>query len=199
MNIIKVKCLSKINQKYAWFFTKLRLKIICVVFIFILTIIFTVLIIIYCIFFSFFFVICIFLFFDFILGILSISSIVSAQEENDNNNENNKNNDNYDNYDNNYDNNENDSDIDESNFDSNYISEIVDCTWFPNVDFVVENGPRGLIIDETSNLTKSPKTSNSKKKVSLLGGLSTIVDLTTGKPVVLRQGKGFIDVDSIST
>ena len=170
--------------------------------------------------------------FDFILGILSISSIVSAQEENDNNNENNKNTDNYDNYDNNYDNNENDNDIDESNFDSNYISEIVDCIWFPNVDFVVENGPRGLIIDETSdltNLSKSPKNSNfgintdtktenstennsknsknvvknsgknSKKKVSLLGGLSTIVDLTTGKPVVLRQGKGFIDVDSIST
>ena len=101
---------------------------------------------------------------------------------------------------------------------------------------MVENGPRGLIIDETSdltNLSKSPKNSNSgintdtntennaennavnnsknsknvvknsgknsKKKVSLLGGLSTIVDLTTGKPVVLRQGKGFIDVDSIST
>ena len=36
-------------------------------------------------------------------------------------------------------------------------------------------------------------------RVSLLGGLSTIVDLTTGRPVILRQGRGSLDVDSIQT
>jgi tRNA A37 threonylcarbamoyladenosine synthetase subunit TsaC/SUA5/YrdC len=37
-----------------------------------------------------------------------------------------------------------------------------------------------------------------KEKVSKLGGLSTIIDLTRGKPVILRQGRGVIDLDSVN-
>jgi tRNA A37 threonylcarbamoyladenosine synthetase subunit TsaC/SUA5/YrdC len=37
-----------------------------------------------------------------------------------------------------------------------------------------------------------------KEKVSKLEGLSTIIDLTRGKPVLLRQGRGVIDLDSVN-
>lgn len=89
---------------------------------------------------------------------------------------------------------DNEDDVDESGFDRDYASDITACKWFPNVDFVVENGPRGLLIDETSDKKKS-----GMKRVSILGGLSTIVDLTTGRPVILRQGRGLLDVDDIQT
>ena len=89
---------------------------------------------------------------------------------------------------------DNDVDVDESGFDRDYASDITACKWFPNVDFVVENGPRGLLIDETSDKKKS-----GMKRVSMLGGLSTIVDLTTGRPVILRQGRGLLDVEDIQT
>lgn len=89
---------------------------------------------------------------------------------------------------------EDDADEGEGAFSSDYASDITACKWFPSVDFVVENGPRGLIIDETSDKKKS-----GRKRISLLGGLSTIVDLTTGRPVILRQGRGELDVDDIQT
>ena len=89
---------------------------------------------------------------------------------------------------------DNDVDVDESGFDRDYASDITACKWFPNVDFVVENGPRGLLIYETSDKKKS-----GMKRVSMLGGLSTIVDLTTGRPVILRQGRGLLDVEDIQT
>ena len=128
------------------------------------------------------------LFFIFIfLGILSISTIINSEdiddEDNDGSNNSNSNNDDND-----------ESDVDENDFDRNYIDGVIDCKWFPNVDFVIENGPRGLIVDEITEKSKS-----GRKRVSLLGGLSTIVDLTTGCPVILRQGKGLLDVNSIQT
>ena len=115
-------------------------------------------------------------------GILSISTILHEESDDDDNNYNNSKNDN-----------DND-DENENDFNQNYIEGVIDCKWFPNVDFVVENGARGLIVDE---ITESPK--SGRKRVSILGGLSTIVDLTTGRPVILRQGKGYLDVDSIQT
>jgi hypothetical protein len=87
-----------------------------------------------------------------------------------------------------------DDEAEEREFDRNYASDITTCKWFSNVDFVVENGPRGLLIDETSEKKKS-----GQKRVSMLGGLSTIVDLTTGRPVILRQGRGLLDVDDVQT
>ena len=133
-----------------------------------------------------FLLICTFYFY-FFLGILSISTIVNSEdnddEDNDGSNNSNSNNDDND-----------ESDVDENDFDQNYIDGVIDCKWFPNVDFVIENGPRGLIVDEITEKSKS-----GRKRVSLLGGLSTIVDLTTGCPVILRQGKGLLDVNSIQT
>ena len=127
------------------------------------------------------------LFFFIFLGILSISTIINSEnnddEDNDGSNNSNSNNDDND-----------ESDVDENDFDQNYIDGVIDCKWFPNVDFVIENGPRGLIVDEITEKSKS-----GRKRVSLLGGLSTIVDLTTGCPVILRQGKGLLDVNSIQT
>lgn len=85
-----------------------------------------------------------------------------------------------------------DEELDDSSFDRDYALDITECKWFSSVDFVVENGPRGLLIDETSDKKKA-----SRKRVSLLGGLSTIVDLTTGRPVILRQGRGVLDVNDV--
>jgi hypothetical protein len=87
-----------------------------------------------------------------------------------------------------------DDEVEGREFDRNYAADITTCKWFSNVDFVVENGPRGLLIDETSDKKKS-----GQKRVSMLGGLSTIVDLTTGRPVILRQGRGVLDVDDVQT
>ena len=127
------------------------------------------------------------LFFFIFLGILSISTIINSEnnddEDNDGSNNSNSNNDDND-----------ESDVDENDFDQNYIDGVIDCKWFPNVDFVIETGPRGLIVDVITEKSKS-----GRKRVSLLGGLSTIVDLTTGCPVILRQGKGLLDVNSIQT
>ena len=113
----------------------------------------------------------------FISGILSISSIADVESEDDASGES-----------------DDDAEEGEAAFDTDYASDITACKWFPSVDFVVENGPRGLIIDETSDRKKS-----GRKRISLLGGLSTIVDLTTGRPVILRQGRGELDVDNIQT
>ena len=49
-------------------------------------------------------------------------------------------------------------------------------SWIKQVDFIIENGPRGL--DGS-------------------GSLSTICDLTSGSPVIIRQGKGVCDFKSI--
>ena len=119
----------------------------------------------------------------FISGILSISSIADVESE-DGASE--PGSGSYDSDD--------DADEGEAAFSTDYVSDITACKWFPSVDFVVENGPRGLIIDETSDRKKS-----GRKRISLLGGLSTIVDLTTGRPVILRQGRGELDVDDIQT
>ena len=127
--------------------------------------------------------------FWFSVGILSISTILNLEDNDDENDEKDENN-NGSNYEKNID----DNDVDENDFDRNYIDGVIDCKWFPNVDFVIENGPRGLIVDEITEKSKS-----GRKRVSLLGGLSTIVDLTTGCPVILRQGKGLLDVNSIQT
>jgi tRNA threonylcarbamoyl adenosine modification protein (Sua5/YciO/YrdC/YwlC family) len=53
-----------------------------------------------------------------------------------------------------------------------YIGDISSVRWLNRVDFVLENGPRGL---------EGPSS------------LSTVVDLTSGAPVVIRQGRGLYD------
>lgn len=54
----------------------------------------------------------------------------------------------------------------------NYMDNLFDHNWLKNVDFVVENGPRHEV--------------------------STVIDLTSGYPIVLRQGKGSFDLISHS-
>lgn len=70
----------------------------------------------------------------------------------------------------------NDSNDESNNFKYNYMNDVVRVPWVDKVDFIVENGPRGL---------------------EGVSSLSTIVDLTLGKPVVIRQGKGIFDFDGI--
>ena len=57
-----------------------------------------------------------------------------------------------------------------------YMVAMEELGWLDKVDFIIENGPRGLA---------GPSS------------LSTIVDLTSGKPVVIRQGRGVYDFDGI--
>jgi len=113
------------------------------------------------------------------LGILSISSIINDDKEDK---------------DEDYDQDEDEEDDYQEDYNLNH-KELDLCQWFNKVNFVVENGPRGLIIDESSDIIKGKK---NKEKVSKLGGLSTIIDLTRGKPVILRQGRGVIDLNSVN-
>ena len=65
-------------------------------------------------------------------------------------------------------------------FKANYMDDIATdqakVSWIKQVDFIIENGPRGLEGSES---------------------LSTICDLTSGTPIVIRQGKGVYDFDSV--
>ena len=71
-------------------------------------------------------------------------------------------------------------------FDASYVTSLGSCLWYPQVDFVVENGPRGVIVDEVSVEKKGAK----KGGRAVAAGMSTVVDLTRDPPVLLRQGKG---------
>ena len=68
-------------------------------------------------------------------------------------------------------------------FNVNYIEDIASMqdqakvAWIKEVDFVIENGPRGVEGSES---------------------LSTICDLTSGVPVIIRQGKGVYDFNTVS-
>ena len=57
-----------------------------------------------------------------------------------------------------------------------YMEDVASVSWIDRVDFIVVNGPRGLDGPES---------------------LSTVVDLTSGKPVVIREGRGRFDFSSI--
>lgn len=57
-----------------------------------------------------------------------------------------------------------------------YMDDVASVPWVGRVDFIVINGPRGLNGPES---------------------LSTVVDLTAGDPVVIREGKGRFDFTSI--
>ena len=85
-----------------------------------------------------------------------------------------------------------------SSFDANYYFELGSCNWYPQVDFVVENGPRGVIIDDVSEEI-SHKKLKKPFRASASSALSTVVDLTRDPPVLLRQGKGIVDMDNIVT
>ena len=67
-------------------------------------------------------------------------------------------------------------------FNTDYMNDITTMqdqakiSWIKQVDFIIENGPRGLEGSES---------------------LSTICDLTSGAPVIIRQGKGVYDFDSV--
>ena len=88
---------------------------------------------------------------------------------------------------------------DHSSFDANYYFELGSCNWYPQVDFVVENGPRGVIIDDVSDEQVTHKKGKKPMRASASSALSTVVDLTRDPPVLLRQGKGMVDVDNIVT
>jgi tRNA threonylcarbamoyl adenosine modification protein (Sua5/YciO/YrdC/YwlC family) len=76
-------------------------------------------------------------------------------------------------------------------FDGSYVTSLGSCRWYSQVDFVVENGPRGVIVDEVSAEKKGKK--GGKSKAVVAAGMSTVVDLTRDPPVLLRQGKGPLD------
>lgn len=59
---------------------------------------------------------------------------------------------------------------------TDYMAAMEELDWLDKVDFIIENGPRGL---------DGPST------------LSTVVDLTSGRPIVIRQGKGAYDFDGV--
>jgi tRNA threonylcarbamoyl adenosine modification protein (Sua5/YciO/YrdC/YwlC family) len=95
-------------------------------------------------------------------------------------------------------------DINHEIFRNDYMSNPNACSWFNQVDFIIENGPRGVVLDDFIGdiAPFAAKGGKNKKAVDAnlitKGGLSTVVDLTSGAPVVLRQGKGIFDFDSLS-
>lgn len=88
----------------------------------------------------------------------------------------------------------------ESEFDANFINQLGSCAWYPHVDFVVAAGPRGVVVNEVADtplmhLNKKAKKNNRVTMMS--AALSTVVDLTRDPPVLLRQGKGTIDIEKM--
>jgi len=63
------------------------------------------------------------------------------------------------------------------NEDTDYMNNLAVCAWVNKVDFIVENGRRGG---------------------SVSGDLSTVIDISSGQPVMLRQGKGELDISAFA-
>jgi tRNA A37 threonylcarbamoyladenosine synthetase subunit TsaC/SUA5/YrdC len=69
-------------------------------------------------------------------------------------------------------------------YDSITFDSIQDSSWLNSIDFFVQNGPRPIKID--SSLTG----------LGLVETLTTVIDLTTGTPQILRQGMGHVKLDN---
>ena len=69
-------------------------------------------------------------------------------------------------------------------YESITFDSIQDSSWLNSIDFFVQNGPRPIKID--SSLTG----------LGLIETLTTVIDLTSGMPQILRQGMGHVKLEN---